>query len=130
LLAEALALAALEGYVRPFVDLGRPVAALLRQTAARGIAVDFIGRLLAAFRASELRGGEAPSRNQPLVEPLSERELEVLRLLTGGNNNDEIGRSLYVSANTVKAHLKSVYRKLDVNSRREAVGKARQLDLL
>ena len=73
---------------------------------------------------------EAPSRSQPLVDPLSERELEVLRLLAGGNTNDEIGRSLYVSANTVKAHLKSIYRKLDVNSRHEAAGKARQLGLL
>jgi LuxR family maltose regulon positive regulatory protein len=106
------------------------MAALLRETAARGIAVDFIGRLLAAFRASEHRGAEAPSRNQPLVEPLSEREREVLRLLAGGNTNDEIGRSLYVSTNTIKAHLKSIYRKLDVNSRHDAVGKARQLDLL
>ena len=129
-LAEALALAAPEGYVRPFVDLGRPMAALLREAAARGIAVDFIGRLLAAFRASEHRGAEAPSRNQPLVEPLSERELEVLRLLAGGNTNDEIGRSLYVSTNTVKAHLKSIYRKLDVNSRHEAAGRAQQLNLL
>ena len=54
----------------------------------------------------------------------------MLRLLAGGSTNDEIGRSLYVSTNTVKAHLKSIYRKLDVNSRHEAVGKARQLGLL
>jgi LuxR family maltose regulon positive regulatory protein len=129
-LAEALALAVPEGYVRPFVDLGRPMAALLRSAAARGVTVDFIGRLLAAFRASEHRGAEAPYRNQPLVEPLSEREIEVLGLLAGGSTNDEIGRSLYVSTNTVKAHLKSIYRKLDVNSRHEAAGKARQLGFL
>ena len=92
--------------------------------------MEFIGRLLAAFRATERRGREAPAGSQPLVEPLSERELEVLSLLERGSTNDEIGRSLFVSANTVKAHLKSIYRKLDVNSRREAAGKAGQLGLL
>jgi LuxR family maltose regulon positive regulatory protein len=129
-LAEALTLAAPEGYVRVFVDLGHSMAALLKEAAAQGMEVAFIGRLLAAFRATEHRGGEAPSSSQPLVDPLSERELEVLRLLAGGHTNDEIGRSLYVSANTVKAHLKSIYRKLDVNSRHEAADKARQLGLL
>jgi LuxR family maltose regulon positive regulatory protein len=129
-LAEALSLAAPEGLVRPFVDLGHPMATLLREAAAHGIAVDFIGRLLAAFRATEHRGGDGSSRNQPLVDPLSEREFEVLRLLAGGSTNDEIGRLLYVSSNTVKAHLKNIYRKLDVDSRHEATGKARQLGLL
>ncbi len=129
-LAEALALAAPEGYVRAFVDLGHPMAALLREAAARGVAVDFIGRLLAAFRATEHRDNGARPNNQPLVDPLSERELEVLHLLAAGHSNDEIGRSLYVSTNTVKAHLKSIYGKLDVNSRHEAIGKAGQLGLL
>jgi LuxR family transcriptional regulator, maltose regulon positive regulatory protein len=143
-LAEALALAAPEGYVRAFVDLGPSMAALLRKAAVHtkgahtegtrsgsgSTALEFISRLLAAFRAAEHRGGQVPSGSQPLIDPLSERELEVLRLLAGGNTNDEIGRSLYVSANTVKAHLKSIYRKLDVNSRHEATGQARQLGLL
>ncbi len=130
-LTEALALAAGEEHVRAFVDLGQPMAALLREAAARNIEVAFIGRLLAALRGDPShRHGEAVTRSQPLVEPLSGRELEVLRLLTSGNTNDEISRSLYVSANTVKAHLKSIYRKLDVNSRHEAAGKAGKLGLL
>ena len=137
-LAEALALATPEGLVRPFVDLGQPMAALLKEAAAQGIEVAFIGRLLAALRDETAhRSGKHPcgtrvtvTRSQPLVEPLSGRELEVLRLLTNGSTNDEISRSLYVSANTVKAHLKSIYRKLDVNSRHEAAGKAGQLGLL
>jgi LuxR family maltose regulon positive regulatory protein len=106
------------------------MAELLRKAARQGIAVEFIGRLLAAFRAGEHQGTAAPVRIQPLVEPLSERELEVLRLVTRGDTNDEIGRALYVSENTVKAHLKTIYRKLDVASRREAASKAKQLGLL
>lgn len=148
-LAEALALAAPEGFIRPFVDAGRwlpsgqPMAALLKESAG-GIAAPsidlkpFIGFLLSALRDdAALRLENHPSgtgmtdiRSQPLVEPLSSRELEVLRLLAIGNTNDEISRSLYVSANTVKTHLKSIYRKLDVNSRHEAAGKAGQLGLL
>ena len=137
-LAEALALAAPEGLVRPFVDLRQPMAALLKEAAAQGIEVAFIGRLLAALRDDPghcpgkrpCGTGVTVTRSQPLVEPLSGRELEVLRLLINGSTNDEISRSLYVSANTVKAHLKSIYRKLDVSSRHEAAGKAGQLGLL
>lgn len=149
-LAEALALAAPEGFVRPFVDAGyrlpsgQPMAALLREAASQDIEVasiglrPFIGLLLSAMRddAAHRLENRSPGvgvreiRSQPLVEPLSGRELEVLRLLISGSTNDEISRSLYVSANTVKAHLKSIYRKLDVNSRHEAAGKAGKLGLL
>jgi LuxR family maltose regulon positive regulatory protein len=129
-LAEALSLAEHEGYMRPFLDLGEPMAALLHYMAAQGVAVAQVGRLLAAFRMAA-RGRSADAvRNQPLVEPLSARELEVLRLLAAGQTNAEIGRALYVSANTVKAHLRNIYRKLDVTTRRAAAANAKQLGLL
>jgi LuxR family maltose regulon positive regulatory protein len=67
---------------------------------------------------------------QPLVEPLSERELDVLHHLAEHKTNQEIARALFISVNTVKTHLKNIYGKLGVHDRREAVVKARKLDLL
>ena len=129
-LSEALMLAEPEGYVRTFVDLGEPMATLLREAASQHIATEYIGKLLAAFRLAGYKGRAAPPRIQPLVEPLSERELEVLRRLAHSQTNQEIAQVLYVSANTVKAHLKSIYGKLGVNSRQQAITKARELGLL
>jgi LuxR family maltose regulon positive regulatory protein len=126
-LAGALALAEPEGYVRTFVDKGERMAALLRHAAARGTAPDYARRLLGAFSCLP-----APYRplGQPLVEPLSERELEVAALLADGLTYQEIARMLFISLNTVKTHLKNVYGKLGVHGRQEAVAKARALDLL
>jgi LuxR family maltose regulon positive regulatory protein len=130
-LREALALAEPEGYVRTFVDLGEPMAEWLSQL---GTAPAYASALLPAFPAGT-RQHEIP-RNptlwpaQPLVEPLSERELEVLSLLAAGQMRREIAQELSVSVNTVKAHLKGIYGKLDVHDRRAAVAKARELGLL
>ncbi|MBN1976759.1 MAG: AAA family ATPase [Anaerolineae bacterium] len=126
-LERALSLAEPEGYVRIFVDEGPPMADLLRQAAGRGMAPRYVRELLAAFDASE---PAEPRHAQPLIEPLSDREIEVLRLAAAGLSNREIAEQLYVSINTVKAHSKSVYRKLDAHNRTQAINRAQELGLL
>jgi LuxR family maltose regulon positive regulatory protein len=126
-LERALSLAEPEGYVRIFVDEGAPMAELLSQAAERGIAPNYVRELLSAFDVPEPK---KPHRTQPLVEPLSDREIEVLRLAAAGLSNREIAEQLYISINTVKAHTKSVYRKLDVHNRTQAINRAQELGLL
>jgi LuxR family maltose regulon positive regulatory protein len=122
-LESALSLAEPEGYVRTFIDEGEPMAALLRAAASRGIAVDYVSELLAAF-------GDVAPPSARLVEPLSERELEVLRLLAAGLSNREIARELFLAVGTVKKHTSNIYGKLSVHSRTHAVARARDLDLI
>jgi len=137
-LTDALTLAQPEGYIRTFVDKGEPMATLLREAMAQGIAPDYVAKLLAAFKAKAGERGHpgkaptssAPPSAQPLVEPLSDRELDVLRLLADGQTNDEIAHALCVSVNTVKTHLKNIYGKLGVSSRRQAAAQAKQLGLV
>jgi len=139
-LERALALAEPEGYVRIFVDEGAPMAALLREAAAGRSAPAYVERLLAAFEKDE-RGTmehEAPSRRlhpssfiaQPLVEPLSERELEVLRMVADGCSNGAIAQALTIEVGTVKRHIHSLLGKLAAQSRTAAVARARALGLL
>jgi len=125
-LERALTLAESQGYVRIFVDEGPPMALLLRAAAKDGIARSYVRRLLAALAKTET---DRPI-DQGLIEPLSERELDVLRLLATDLNGPEIARSLVVSLNTVRTHTKNIYTKLDVNDRRAAVRRAGELDLL
>jgi LuxR family maltose regulon positive regulatory protein len=129
-LNEALMLAEPEGYIRTFVDLGEPMAALLREAAAHRLAIEYIGRLLAAFRQAERKGHTAPPYVQPLVEPLSEREIEVLRLVAAGLSNSEIAKQLIVSPGTVKSHVHNIYGKLEAHNRAHAVARARELHLI
>jgi len=132
-LERALALGEPEGYVRTFVDEGEPMADLLREAASRGIAPDYVSRLLGVFEVAEhgaLEEAGTAREVQPLAEPLSERELEVLRLLNTSLSSAEMADELVVSVNTVRTHIRSIYSKLGVHSRYEAVDRARELKLI
>ena len=125
-LEHALTLAEPEGYARIFVDEGAPMAALLREAAKRGIAPNYVSQLREGFGTVE---GKRPV-TQLLIEPLSERELEVLRLLGTELSGPEIARELVVSLSTIRTHTRNIYTKLGVNNRRVAVQRAKELDLL
>lgn len=130
---DAVALAAPEHFVQPFLQFGRPVERLLRQ-AARQPQIDrtFIDQVIE--QAENLWSTADQPRTAPfakaLDQKLTDRELEVLRSLDSLASLPEISASLFVSVNTLKAHLRSLYRKLTVGSRREAVAKARSLGLM
>jgi LuxR family maltose regulon positive regulatory protein len=140
LLERALVLAEPEGYIRTFVDEGPPMAALLREAHTRAIMPAYVAKLLAAFPDFGLPildfGLEAPATQNPnskiqnLVEPLSKRELEILALIAQGLTNLEIAEQIFISAHTVKVHTRNIYSKLGVNSRWQAVNKAKALGLL
>jgi LuxR family maltose regulon positive regulatory protein len=124
-LQRAVTLAEPEGHARVLIDLGPPIASLLR-TLAKQPASPYLRRLIAALSTTE----PAQPQGQPLVDPLSERELDVLRLLASELDGPAIARHLVVSLNTVRTHTKNIYAKLGVNSRRAAVRRAEELDLL
>ncbi len=126
-LERSLALAEPEGYVRAFVDEGLPMARLLRLAAGRTAHANHANSLLAAFDLDELSGGVL---DQPLVDPLSERELEVLALVIAGLKNKEIADQLVISLNTVLYHTKNIYGKLGVNKRALAIARAKELNLI
>jgi LuxR family maltose regulon positive regulatory protein len=131
-LERALSLAEPGGFVRIFVDEGPPMARLLHEVAARGVAPEYVARLMAAFPQLEspMHHTPKPADQSQIIEPLSERELEVLRLLAAGLSNPEIAQKLYVAVSTVRSHTKSIYSKLNAHSRWEAVQQARELSLL
>jgi LuxR family maltose regulon positive regulatory protein len=126
-LARALALAAPEGYQRSFLNGGEPMAQLLYRAALQGVRPEFCRRLLAGF--SSVPGPESRS-GDGLVDPLSDRELEVLALIAEGMTNQEIAAILVLSLYTIKSHARNIFGKLDVKNRTEAVAKARLLGLL
>jgi LuxR family maltose regulon positive regulatory protein len=141
-LARALTLAAPEGYVRMFVDEGAPIAALLALLVSRALpTAPYAATLLAAFP----EGGTAPSRaalptpdhqaatRHPellLDEPLSVRELEILRLIAAGHSNQAIADTLIIAVSTAKKHVNNIFGKLEVQSRTQALMRARALNLL
>jgi LuxR family transcriptional regulator, maltose regulon positive regulatory protein len=138
-LSQALRLAEPEGYIRCFVDEGVPMAALLsrlREQERKHGPTPYVDTLLAAFLQDSTEPEHQPERAglsmtaQPLQDPLSERELEVLRLMVGGNSNQEIAEALVLSINTVKRHVSNIFSKLRVHTRVQAVARARVLGLL
>jgi LuxR family maltose regulon positive regulatory protein len=128
----ALTLAEPEGYVRMFVDEGPPMAQLLLEVASRGIMPDYTGKLLAAFEADKRKSEDKPdlAPAKLLIEPLSQRELEILKLIAQGLSNREIGERLFLALDTIKGHNRIIFDKLQVQSRTEAIARARELGLL
>jgi LuxR family maltose regulon positive regulatory protein len=126
-LEEALTLAAPEGYIRTFVDEGELMRDLLRLAFTQNISKDYVSKLLGAFEPHKFK---EKLTSQPLVEPLTERELEVLRRLSSELSGPEIALELSISLNTLRTHTKSVFSKLNVNNRRAAVRVAQELSIL
>ena len=134
-LRDALVLAEPAGFIRLFVDESLPMAHLLSRASASGIIPVYSGKVLAAFEAEKHGRADNSSRPaapppQPLFEPLSHRELEVLHLIAQGLSNQEIGERLVLALDTVKGHNRSIFGKLQVQRRTEAVARARELGLL
>jgi LuxR family maltose regulon positive regulatory protein len=133
---RALRLAAPEGYIRRFVDEGMAMMAMLRHSAAHEIAPDYRARLLAAFPATlNVQPGVSKKdlpvqRSEFSIEPLSQRELEVIRLIADGKSNGEIAQTLMIALSTVKTHTNSIFSKWQVTSRTQAIARARELQLL
>lgn len=122
-LARALLQAEPEKFARIFIESGPPMAALLRTVGAQGHSPEYVKRLLVFF-------GETAGTGDVPVEALSERELEVLRLVADGLTNTEIAAELVIAQSTVKSHINHIYSKLGVSSRTQAVARGRQLQIL
>jgi LuxR family maltose regulon positive regulatory protein len=130
-LERALTQAEPEGYIRTFTDRGAPMRSLLQKAVERGIYVSYARCLLAVLDGiPEDTVLPAKPEVAQLIEPLSERELEVLRLLNTDLDAPEIASKLTISTNTVRTHIKNLYRKLNTHSRYEAIGQAKALNLL
>ncbi|NOK61028.1 MAG: LuxR family transcriptional regulator, maltose regulon positive regulatory protein [Chloroflexi bacterium AL-W] len=134
LLSDALVLAKPGGFIRIFVDEGPPMAQLVSTVAAQGIMTDYTNTLVTAFQAEQpddtLSVSHTTTPIQKLIEPLSQRELDILRLIAQGLSNHEISERLFLALSTVKGHNRRIYGKLQVQRRTEAISRARELELL
>jgi LuxR family maltose regulon positive regulatory protein len=126
-LNQALSIPRQGNYIRLFLDEGKPMAKLLQTAVSKNIHSDKANHLLTLFGLVEEKQSALV---QPLIEPLSERELEVLHYLATGMTNQAIAQQLFVSLAAVKWHARNIYGKLDVNNRTQAVARARELGIL
>lgn len=119
-LTDALTRAQPEGYIRTFADAGEALLPLLHDAAQQGIFPEYIGKIISAIK-------QKPSTpvQSSLVDPLSEREIQVLRLVAAGLSNSEIAKQLILSEGTVKTHVHNIYGKLDAQNRAQAIARAR-----
>jgi LuxR family transcriptional regulator, maltose regulon positive regulatory protein len=129
-LEHSIGLAQPGGFIRLFVELGPTMQTLLRQLHDQGVAPHFVVQILAAFAVPQPIGPAAPPGPPELIEPLTNRELEVLALLEQRLSNKEIAARLFIAPHTAKLHTLHIYQKLQVNTRRDAVAKAQNLGLL
>lgn len=147
MLEEAMFLAEPGGWVRPFVEAGPVMGKLLKRLLGQKVAVDHVTKILTALDQTVPENVQKPSghdhrahpkkltrhpdgSSQALIEPLTNRELEVLDLLALRLQNKEIAEKLFISHQTVNSHLKNIYQKLGVNKRLKAVQKARLLEII
>ena len=126
-LKRALSLAKTERYIRTFIDEGEPMVRLLHLAKSRQIETEYVAELLSAIEGAE---GTTKPLPKPLTEPLTSREMEVLKLIGAGYSNQDIAEKLIISFTTVKRHISNIYTKLDVNSRTQAVAIGKELKLL
>ncbi len=131
-LSEALAAAEAGGFIRLFLDEGPLMAELLSTAAAQGIQLDYVNKLLTAFAVEpkEQRSTGSLASSLALADPLTPREVEVLRLIASGLSNQEIGARLFLALDTVKGHNRRIFEKLQVQRRTEAIARARELGLI
>jgi LuxR family transcriptional regulator, maltose regulon positive regulatory protein len=131
-LQKAVRLAEPEGYVRIFLDEGPGMLQLLREACARAIMSGYTDRLLAAFEAEKRKSADKPDLTPAnlMIEPLSQRELKIMQFIAQGLSNREIGERLFLALDTIKGHNRKIFDKLQVQSRTEAIARARELGLL
>jgi LuxR family maltose regulon positive regulatory protein len=135
-LSQALEIGKTQGYMRTFIDLGKPMQDLLLAAARKKIAPAYVSGLLAAFPDREPTSSSQPTAipkldvAEVLVEPLNEREVQILRLLSARRSYQEIAEELYLSMNTIKWYAKNIYSKLGVNKKNQAAARAQELGIL
>jgi LuxR family maltose regulon positive regulatory protein len=125
-LGHALILGECEWYIRTFIDEGAEMRRLIGQVYGSVVSDDYLSRLKSAFHISP---GHANVERLPLLDPLSDRELQVLRYLKTHLTTTEIADELIISVHTVRSHIKTIYGKLQVNSRTQAVERAKALGI-